>query len=494
MASTLSCKGPQTLNLDFPVTVVDDLLRGHRMYEGEPPADKEREERRQVLVVGAGLAGLSAAWALRDKDVLVCEIGTAPGGSSAAYDFQGMRFAQGAHYDLAYPDNWGPEVLAMLEALNIIEHNTAAKRWDFVDTRYLIDPKQDSRTLGAKGFRRDPLPRIEETDRFEEILRGYQRKLVLPTRLITKGLHLLNKVSFQEFLTNMNLGKDPEFMAGLNYQMADDYGADAGRVSALAGLHYYGCRPYYAEKLPHFSPPQGNAYFADKLIDALPPQTVRCNQLVTRIEAREKDFRVGVIDLEKNERYHVSVDAVVYAGHKHGLRHVFPQDAGLFAHNRYAPWVAVNLVLKDKLDTSYWQNEVVGRDPGFVGMVNSQSQADEGNQTVLTAYFYLPEKNRADLLTLGMDPKPLLRRTLEIAGQSLEERIDTRVEHAFLKLHGHAMPIPTPGYLFQDANEKRSLPNLVHAGVDNGRLPLLFEALDSGLTAAAVLSKTKGSN
>jgi hypothetical protein len=49
---------------------------------------------------------------------------------------------------------------------------------------------------------------------------------------------------------------------------------------------------------------------------------------------------------------------------------------------------------------------------------------------------------------------------------------------------GHAMPIPQPGYLFKDANTNRSNPNLVYAGVDNGRLPLLFEAMDSGIMAA----------
>jgi hypothetical protein len=48
---------------------------------------------------------------------------------------------------------------------------------------------------------------------------------------------------------------------------------------------------------------------------------------------------------------------------------------------------------------------------------------------------------------------------------------------------GHAMPIPQPGYLFNDANKSRGNSNLAYAGVDNGRLPLLFEAIDSGTIA-----------
>jgi len=47
---------------------------------------------------------------------------------------------------------------------------------------------------------------------------------------------------------------------------------------------------------------------------------------------------------------------------------------------------------------------------------------------------------------------------------------------------GHAMSVPTPRFLFNDANDKGT--DLIYAGVDNGRLPLLYEAMDSGLMAS----------
>ena len=64
-------------------------------------------------------------------------------------------------------------------------------------------------------------------------------------------------------------------------------------------------------------------------------------------------------------------------------------------------------------------------------------------------------------------------------GQSLKKHI----EKVVITQMGHAMPIPKPGYLFSDVNDNRNNPKLVYAGVDNGRLPLLFEALDSGISA-----------
>ena len=54
--------------------------------------------------------------------------------------------------------------------------------------------------------------------------------------------------------------------------MVDDYGSTADQVSALAGVHYYACRPYYTESVELFSPPQGNAYFVQKLLEVLSPE------------------------------------------------------------------------------------------------------------------------------------------------------------------------------------------------------------------------------
>jgi hypothetical protein len=73
----------------------------------------------------------------------------------------------------------------------------------------------------------------------------------------------------------------------------------------------------------------------------------------------------------------------------------------------------------------------------------------------------------------------------------LEKYFDTsfknQVEKVIIKQMGHAMPIPNPGYLFNDGNDSRSNINLVYAGVDNGRLPLLFEAVDSGIFAVDIV-------
>ena len=70
----------------------------------------------------------------------------------------------------------------------------------------------------------------------------------------------------------------------------------------------------------------------------------------------------------------------------------------------------------------------------------------------------------------------------------MEEMLETSidVEGCCIKVMGHAMPIPAPGYLLKDANNASNA-EMIYAGVDNGRLPLLYEALDSGLQAASLI-------
>ena len=70
---------------------------------------------------------------------------------------------------------------------------------------------------------------------------------------------------------------------------------------------------------------------------------------------------------------------------------------------------------------------------------------------------------------------------------SFDTSFKNQVAKVIIKQMGHAMPIPSPGHLFNDGNDFRSNSNLVYAGVDNGRLPLLFEAVDSGIGAVDIV-------
>jgi hypothetical protein len=70
---------------------------------------------------------------------------------------------------------------------------------------------------------------------------------------------------------------------------------------------------------------------------------------------------------------------------------------------------------------------------------------------------------------------------LEKIGLYYGKDVSMHVKKAYVKLLGHAMPLPNLGYMTKSRELFKD--NLAFAGVDTGRLPLLFDAMDSGIQA-----------
>lgn len=95
---------------------------------------------------------------------------------------------------------------------------------------------------------------------------------------------------------------------------------------------------------------------------------------------------------------------------------------------------------------------------------------------------------RAALVDIEKDPSPFVEATLDLIAETTQVDVRDYLQHVSVNLMGHAMPVPSPGYL-SFANVPQVSERIVLAGVDTGRLPLFFEACDSGLQAAATLLK-----
>jgi len=76
----------------------------HKVRDGEaftlPPVGK----RHDIVIVGAGMSGLAAAYFLGDKDFLLLEKEDHWGGNAFAEEYQGQAFATGSAYDFAGSD------------------------------------------------------------------------------------------------------------------------------------------------------------------------------------------------------------------------------------------------------------------------------------------------------------------------------------------------------------------------------------------------------
>ena len=471
----------------YDISIKSDIQLGHLIFASASFSDGNVFST-DYLVVGGGIAGLSAACQIRDRDFVLCELSEDLGGSSSSQSYAGEIFSQGAHYDLAYPNYYGQETLQFLEELGVIFYDSGVGLWDFVDSQYLIEAQNESKTLTEDGLKEQVLAPSNLKEDFLKLLSPYLSEMKMPTRLISEKLRFLNKTSFTEFLQR-SLVLTPVFKKGIDYQMKDDYGANADKISALAGIHYYMCRPYYTKDVSLFSPPEGNYYFINKMANTLPKGNIRMSHLVRNISKTNKHFDVEVINIKHGTVDIYQTQKIIYAGQKHSLKYIFPPDGLLFNNNEYAPWLIINFVLHDKgKSDSFWQNEFLTEDLHFMGFIDSASQARrKGNYRIFTAYYCFDSTQRILLASITDTAQAIVAKTIEKICLYFNQDITSQVKKVFIKVMGHAMPIPKTNYLFNDKNLSRSEPNMVYAGVDNSRLPLLFEALDSGIQAIAEL-------
>ncbi len=492
MAGCSAAEWATLQDVQFNLTLHSDMAVGHKVFEMKdrtPSATYSCD----TLIVGAGMAGLSAAWHLRDRNVVVCELSDRIGGSAASEQYQNAVFPQGAHYDLDYPHYFGEESLKFLENLGVVSFDNTTNLWRFTERQYVINYYSETQALYKGEYWDDVIPSEgEEYERFMQLTERYIGKLKLPTRLIDAEWHALDQETFYAFLQR-EMPLSARFARGVDYQVVDDFGANSQQISALAGLFYYAGRPYRGEQIETFSPPEGNAYFARKIAAQLPQEAIKLRHLVRKIIPNKQGATVEVLDLSQNQVIAYKAKSVVYAGQKHALKFVYSQDYPLFEQNVYAPWMVVSFVLsQNNLPAGFWQNEMLSMERNFLGFIDSDAQLADRNHRVLTAYYCLPEWNRSQLAKVDENAPLIAAQTLENIAQYFEVSSGTlreSVEKVFLKVMGHAMPIPVPNYLFKDKNTQRSHPHIVYAGTDNSRLPLLLEAIDSGIVAAQLLKE-----
>ena len=468
----------------FSISVESARKFGHLIRETSQ-LTPTRELTTDYAIIGGGIAGLSAATQLNGKDFLLFEANNKLGGSSASGSWKDTYFSIGAHYELAYPTNYGTEVIELLKELDVIRFNSANQLYEFIDDKYVIADNSIEQCFWKGNQLNDVLDGADGLEDFKKILRSFEGKMPLPTRLIAKEYHYLNEISFTDFLSEkMTLGKDLE--RRISYQMLDDWGGKSDEISALAGIHYYMCRPYEKKEVQVFSPPNGNSYFIEKMVGQLDNlHSIHVNSLARSIRETPNGVEIEIITPEK-EIVLVKAKKMIYAGQKHALKYLLKTDEALFSA-RYAPWMVMNFICRKGIEFSSWQNDVLTDDLEFLGFVNSTKQKTRSEKyDVFTAYYCFDEKDIARFAEFEENPRAIVQATIQLIEEETGTDLSAYIEHVNVHLMGHAMPIPIPNYLnFKDAPSYSE--NIAFAGVDTGRLPVFYEACDSGIQAARKL-------
>jgi phytoene dehydrogenase-like protein len=443
--------------------------RGHRLrgLHADAPVPA-RQRRASVVVIGAGIAGLSAARALAQAgvdDVQILDLEDEPGGNSRGHQIAGIACPLGAHY-LPLPGPQAREVAQWLEEIGIARSEGGRT---LVDERHLCHSPQE-RVFVDGQWHEGLLPpaaagsaTMHQYQRFADEVSRAQREIgfAMPSlRAAWTPAHgALDAQPFATWLRERGFD-DARLLGHLDYCCRDDYGAGTAIVSAWAGLHYFASRHGFRAGNEGAVPdddavltwPEGNAWLTRRLAAPLRGR-MHTGRIVFRITESRHAVAVDAWPADSHgaepERWQAQ-QVVIALPLFIAARLLAAPPAALqeaASRQRYAPWLVANIHLDEPPNERIgappsWDNVIFGS-PGL-GYVNAthQSLVPSAGATVLTAYWALPEAERGALLAGNAQSW-----AQRIVDQLAPVHPDLgRTAHTIdLMRYGHAMSIPTPG-------------------------------------------------
>ena len=450
----------------------DDVALGHRVRDfslaGSAAAVGPGARRVDVLVVGAGIAGLAAARALRRagiEDFALLELESQAGGNSRGHAMRGLGCPVGAHY-LPLPGASAADIQEWLVEIGLAKTTPSGLRWD---ERQLCHSPQER--LFIDGHWQDGLlPAVAANSATQAQYRRFAAAVTeagrlgfaLPTGRApwTPAHAALDAVTYDHWLDAQGI-TDTRLRTYLDYCCRDDYGAGSGVVSAWAGIHYFASRHGFAapgddtaDRDPVLTWPDGNAPLVRALREPLGGRVAGSSGVLRVSEGRDEVEVLASLRVESAKPWRIerwTARHVVMATPLFIAAHVLAAPPAALAEvaraQRRAPWLVANLLLDDlPLDRAgaplSWDNVIHGSPS--LGYVDAQHQslAPVVGPRLLTAYWALADGERKALLAMSwQDATQRILADLQAVHPDLGERL----LQADLFRHGHAMAIPTPG-------------------------------------------------
>jgi hypothetical protein len=498
---------------------------GHWLRDRRSPPEPSESVETEVLVAGGGIAGLTALWQLTKRGVREVLLISGPEhhGNAAAGSDSGLVFPTGAHY-LPLPSMESRHVREMLAEFGIIERNPYDVRPTF-DERYVVHGPSERvlyRNAWQDGYLPSegvgPLERAQHK-RFYELVNQYsnargsdgRRAFSVPIELSSNDERFLalDRMSFSAWLDSVGLSA-PSLRWYLNYCCRDDYGRHATEISAWAGLHYFCSREGQAANADRgavLTWPQGLAALATHLERSARFDRPWEHASVASLRATSDDSVEAIVVMPQGRSVRVKAKRAIAAMPLFVLRHVLvePERYG-FEGSRdvpvYAPWLVSNFLLhafpEERGGVGLAWDNVIYDEPGlgYVVSTHQEIRMSRPERMAFTAYYALSDMTPT--AARRWLEQASSRELMEMASKDLRLaygwRLPMCVDRVAMTVRGHAMAVPTPGFL--SARGRLALRNSVgpifFAHSDLSGLSLFEEAAWWGYQAAARAVKQAG--
>jgi hypothetical protein len=492
--------------------------RGHRLREGFRPRPESAEEI-PVAILGAGVAGLSAAWAFERagfRDYVVLELEDVPGGTACSGANAVSPYPWGAHY-VPVPSPHNRALVTLLDEVGAVAGRDAQGRPVYAENVLCREPEE--RVYFRGHWYEGLFPRagasaaeLGQLRAFEDDMKRWsrwrdprgRRGFAIP-RATGSGapeIRALDRISMADYLAQHGWDS-PRLRWFVEYGCRDDFGTSLSGTSAWAGIHYYAARLEEGAEAPaeFLTWPEGNGRLVAHLA-GLVGKRLRTGALVTDVVPGRDRVDVTWHDEASRRARAVRAGQVVFALPRFlaGVL-VAPwreERPSFLGETSYGSWMVANLTLHDRPLTNgfplAWDNVIY--DSASLGYVVATHQMgrDHG-PTVLTYYLPILEtdvrQGRERLLATTWEQ--WLETILADLGPSHPGLRDL-VDRVDVYLWGHGMVQPRPGFLWGDAlaASSRPLGRLHFAHTDLSGMALFEEAQYWGIRAAEAILRERG--
>lgn len=455
-----------------------DVLRDGGSFTKVAPSRKAA-----VVVVGGGLAGLCAAWKLRDTDVVLLEHLDRIGGHAVRdrwndiwYSGAGAYFVEPeAPLDALYDEMKLPLVKIAEPA------DSAILNWNAVTD-----------TFGA-GLGKLPYPKRIRDDfararkDFEEILESDDCP-VMPLADTTGASHRFDTLTFADWMLKEKK-YHPAVKAYVDLYCRSAFAAPSSEhLSAFAGLNFY-----VSEFSDRYALPGGNAVAAEILRDAI--DAAGANRILpaaTAVAIETGGSNVVVTYLDRSGRpAAIEAKAVVMAAPKYVARRIvkgLPEDqVAAMAELRYGSYVVANVlcrapITQESYDT--WTDSAPFTDFIVADWITRKpGEPKRTGAQVLTVYYPVDYQTALLLSDASYDT---FRDAVADHVELLFPGSLPKIEDVRLNRWAHAMCHASPGwYTKRSTIASRTFGRVVFGHSDNQGLPAFEAALVEGMNAAA---------
>ncbi len=450
---------------------------GHKVRDRQAFGGARQTVEAPVVVVGGGIAGLSAAWRFDKRgfrDYVVVEMEDRAGGNSRWGQNEVTPYPWAAHY-VPVPSGTGGLVREIMTDLGVF----SGGKWE---ERYLCHSPQERLFIHGRwqeGLEPETSTAEDrrQAKRFQEMMREFEGsgEFAIPMETGKRRRSDLSRMTMSEWMKAQRFDSET-LLWFADYACRDDFGSSLSTTSAWAGIHYHAARGQRDDKGP-LTWPEGNGWIVRRLLERVGAR-LRTGAFVHRIERNRTNWRVFAGPVEYRAR------AVVFAAPTYLAPYLI---AGVPPPGiEYSPWLTANLTVDRWPDETgfapAWDN-VIHRSPslGYV-VATHQSLRTWNPRTVWTYYWPLS----------SMPPAAARRMLLEKDASYWIEAILTDLETAHpdirrcvsrvdLMRMGHAMARPSPGHLERTV---RDLDGLYFANSDLSGFSLFEEAQYRGVAAA----------